>query len=499
MKKISEGFLFSLVLTILLAWGSVAQAQDLEGRVIRKVLPNGLTILLLERPLSPTVSLYIRYKAGAVDDEDGRTGAAHLLEHMLFKGTESIGSLDPAKDAALLKQIFHVGGELDRERARGVRADPQRVKALTAELRDLELRHRKTYRSNEIDRLYTVNGAVGLNASTGQDLTTYHVSLPVNRIELWARIESDRMMRPVFREFYAERNVVLEEHRQRVETDPDGLLYEQFIAAAFIAHPYRRPILGWPSDLRLLEPADLQAFLRQHHAPNNTVIAIVGSIRPDSVLSLIEKYFGGIPRQEEISHRHITEEPPQRGERRVRVEFNARPQLMIGYHKPTLPHFDDDVFDIIEALLSSGRTSRFYKRLVEEKGLAERASAANGLPGSRYPNLFAIFATPRDPHPPESLEKEIYVEIERLQKDPVPAAELEKVKNRMRVDYIRDLASNEGLASKLSYYEAITGDWRYITDHLQVIDRITPADIQKVARTYLVPENRTVAVLENKP
>jgi predicted Zn-dependent peptidase len=498
MKKISKGFLFSIVLTILLAWGAVAQAQDLEGRVIRKVLPNGLTILLLERPLSPTVSLYIRYKAGAVDDEDGKTGTAHLLEHMLFKGTESIGSLDPAKDAALLKQIFHVGGELDRERARGVQAAPQRVKALTAELRDLESRHRKTYRSNEIDRLYTVNGAVGLNASTGQDLTTYHVSLPMNRIELWARIESDRMIRPVFREFYAERDVVLEEYRQRVETDPDGLLYEQFIAAAFIAHPYRRPILGWPSDLKLLDPGILRAFLQHHHAPNNTVVAVVGRIQTDSVLRLIEKYFGGIPRQE-ISRLHITDEPSQRGERRVRVEFDARPQLMIGYHKPTLPHFDDYVFDIIEALLSSGRTSRFYKKLVEEKGLAERAVAANGLPGSRYPNLFAIFATPRDPHTTESLEKEIYVEIERLQKDSVPADELEKVKNRMRVDYIRDLASNEGLASKLSYYEAIAGDWRYITDHLQVIDRVTPADIQRVSKTYLVPENRTVAVLEKKP
>ncbi|NPU83065.1 MAG: insulinase family protein [Syntrophaceae bacterium] len=487
-----------LILSALLLWGGIAQAEDLEGRVLRKILPNGLTVLLLERPLSPTVSLYIRYRAGAADDPDGRTGTAHLLEHMLFKGTETIGPLDPAGDAELLERIFQVGGELDRERARGDQADTGKVKDLIARLEDLQSRHRKTFKSNEIDRLYSMNGAVGLNASTGQDVTTYHVSLPMNRIELWARIESDRMIRPVFREFYAERDVVQEERRQRTDTDPGGLLYERFMAAAFISHPYRRPILGWPSDLAFLDPTVLRSFLLHHHAPNNTVIAVVGRIRTDDVIRLIERYFGDIPRQAPLFG-HLTEELTQRGERRVRVEFDARPQVMIGWHKPALPHFDDYVFDVIEALLSRGRTSRFYQKLVEETGVAESAAAASSLPGSRYPNLFVFFGTPRDPHTPEALEKAVQAEIAILQKEPVPEKELEKVKNRMRADYIRELASNEGLASKLSYYEAIAGDWRYITGHLKVIDRITPADVQRVARTYLVPENRTVGVLEKKP
>ncbi len=490
--------LFLLLVAALLAWEAAAHAQDLEKRVIRRVLPNGLTVLLLERPLSPTVSLYVRYKSGAVDDEDGKTGTAHFLEHMLFKGTESIGPLDPAGDAELLERIFRAGGDLDRERARGERADPERIKTLTGVLRDLESRHRATYRSNEIDRLYTINGAVGLNASTGQDVTTYHVSLPMNRLELWARIESDRMVRPVFREFYAERDVVLEERRQRVETDPDGLLYERFLAAAFTVHPYRRPILGWASDIPFLDPAALRSFLRQHHAPNNTVIAVVGRIRPDDVFRLIERYFGGIPRQEPLP-RPIAEEPPQTDERRIRVAFDARPQLMIGWHKPALPHFDDYVFDVIEALLSRGRTSRFYRELVEKKGLAEKAAAMSGIPGSRYPNLFVVYGTPRDPHPVAALEKAVHEEIERLRNEPVTASELEKIKNRMRAEFIRDLASNEGLARTLSYYEAVAGDWRYVTGHLQVIERITPGDVQRVARTYLVPENRTVAILEKQP
>jgi len=497
MKRTPERHLFLFVLAGLLFCGSIAHGQDLEDRVIRRVLPNGLTVLLLERPLSPTVSLYIRYKAGAVDDPDSGTGAAHLLEHMLFKGTESIGPLDRAADAELLERILQTGRELDRERARGNRADADKLKTLAARLQDLQSNHRKAFRSNEIDRLYTMNGAVNLNASTGQDVTTYHVSLPMNRIELWARIESDRMIRPVFREFYSERDVVQEERRQRTDADPDGLLYERFMSAAFISHPYRRPIIGWPSDIAFLDPAVLQAFLLHHHAPNNTVITVVGSFRPDEVFRLIERYFGDIPRQETPSDR-FTEEPPQGGERRIRVHFDARPRLMIGWHKPALPHYDDYVFDVIEALLSRGRTSRFYRRLVEEEGVAESAAAMSSLPGSRYPNLFAFFGTPREPHSPEALEKAVYAEIARLQEELVPEKELEKVKNRMRADSIRELASNEGMASKLSYYEAVAGDWRYINRHLKVIDRITAEDVRRVARTYLIPDNRTVAVLEKK-
>ena len=245
--------------------------------------------------------------------------------------------------------------------------------------------------------MYTENGAVGLNASTGQDLTTYNVSLPANKIELWARIESDRMANTVFREFYQERDVVLEERRQRIESDPDGKLYEEFMNVAFSAHPYRRPILGWSADVRRLTMKDLENFSRFHHAPNRTVIAIVGDIDRKEVRRLIEKYFGTIPGQDNITSM-MTEEPRQSGERRVSVLMDANPQLIIGFHKPALPDPDDYVLEVIESILSRGRTSRFYKTLVEEKGLAEDVQASNGTPGSRYSNLFAIFATPR--HPP---------------------------------------------------------------------------------------------------
>ena len=358
--------------------------------------------------------------------------------------------------------------------------------------------HRRQTVSNEIDRLYTENGAVGLNASTGQDLTTYQVSIPANRIELWARIESDRMRNPVFREFYTERDVVMEERRQRYESNPDGKLLESYLAAAFIAHPYRRPVIGWPSDLRFLDMAYMRRFFKETHAPNNTVIALVGDIHSPEVLKVVKKYFGPIPAQK-LTPAPVTEEPVQSGERRIEVLYSADPKLILGYHKPPPPDFSDYVFDLIESLLTRGRTSRLYKNLIEEKRLATSIQAHNGLPGARYPNQFVFFATPRHPHTNLDLERAIDGEIEKLKNDPVSESELEKVKNRLRADFIRGLDSNAGLAGMLSYYEALLGDYRYLTGYTAAIDKITPEDIRKAARTYLTRDNRTVASGVRKP
>ncbi|MDX9821694.1 MAG: pitrilysin family protein, partial [Syntrophales bacterium] len=259
---------------------------DLEERVQKHVLSNGLTVLLFERRQSPTVSLYIRYRAGAVDEPEGKTGMAHLLEHMMFKGTKTIGSKSFSQERPILDKIADTGRLLDAERREKGRADAARIETLTKRLEQLQQSHRRWTVSNEIDRLYTENGAADLNASTGQDLITYHVSLPANKIELWARIESDRMRNTVFREFFAERDVVMEERRQRSESDPGGKLYEQFIAAAFTAHPYRRPILGWPSDMRNLDMDTMAEFYRRTHAPNNTVIAVVGDVNAATAMKL---------------------------------------------------------------------------------------------------------------------------------------------------------------------------------------------------------------------
>lgn len=489
------GVIASLLLIIITP--SLGFSYEMGNRVLSYTLKNGLRILMVERHLSPTVSLYIRHRVGAVDESDGRTGTAHLLEHMLFKGTKTIGTKNYHEEQKILKLIAETGKEIDLEKMKGKNANKSRVQALSERMEVLQKKHKKWFVENEIDRLYVENGGDNVNASTGQDLTTYHVSLPSNKIELWARIEADRMTGPVFREFYSERNVVIEERKQRIESEPDGQLYEQFLATAFIAHPYRRPVLGWPSDMRFLSLEYTEVFFKRYHAPNNTVIAVVGDIDPANTLTIIRKYFGAIPSRH-LDPSPITEEPPQKGERRVDIVSDANPQMVIGYHKPAMPDFDDYVFDVIECILSKGRTSRFYRVLVEEKALAESVHAVNGLPGAKYDNLFAIFAKPRHPHTNAEIESAIYDEIEKLKIKPVTTRELEKVKNQIKADFIRSLNSNLGLANLLSYFEAVSGSYQYITDHIKVIERVTSEDIMRVAKKYLAPDNRTVAKLVYK-
>jgi predicted Zn-dependent peptidase len=496
-KRTTTILFISLIILIFLVQSAFAAESDLESRIRKDTLANGIRVLLLERPLSPTVSLYIRQRAGAVDEASGKSGSAHMLEHMMFKGTQTIGTRNYKKERAILENIEEAGRLLDLEHRKTGGADAGTAEALQAKLQALQDEHKKWMIPNEIDRIYTENGAESMNAGTGQDLTVYYVSLPSNKIELWARIESDRLLNPVFREFYTERDVVMEERRQRIETSPGGKLAEQFFATAFQAHPYGNPILGWPSDLRFLNMDDVSSFFRMARAPHHTVIAVVGAIQPKETLAIIRRYFGQIPAQK-TDPPLITEEPPQIGERRVEVIFDAKPQFMMGYHKPPPPARDDYTLDVIEAILSRGRTSRFHRTMVEGLKIAESVDASNGMPGARFPNLFMIYGTPRHPHECPELERAVDAELEKIKREPVPEQELQKVKNQMKADFIRRLNSNSALASMLSYYEVLLGDYRYLTNYINVIDTITPDEIMQAAQKYFNRENRTVATLVSK-
>jgi predicted Zn-dependent peptidase len=495
----SIGIIFGLVMTALATSDVItpACAYDLEKKVHSYTLENGLKVLIAERHFSPTVSFYIRYKVGAVDESDDQTGAAHLLEHMLFKGTKTIGALDWRREEPILEKIRAIIKDIDRESMKGDRADRQKLESLQQRLSSLQTRARRLFEENEIDRLYTENGGFDMNAFTGYDQTTYFVNLPSNKIELWARIESDRMMNPVFRDYYSERNVIIEERKQTVGSRPSRQLMEDFLATAFMVHPYRRPILGWESEMRFLDIDAVRKFFTTYHGPNNTVIAVAGDVNPDEVMRIIGKYFGSIPRQE-LPQRHIPTEPTQTGERRIELISDSNPELIIGYHKPTLPSFDDYVFDLIDMILSRGRTSRLHASLVEGKEIATEVTTANGFPAARYPNLFVFFVTPRHPHTNGECEKAVYEEIDRLQNEPVQEEEIRKAKNQLKADFFRKLDSNGGLASMLSYYESIAGDYRYINNYLASIERISAGDIMKAANTYFIPENRTVARLVTK-
>src|SRR5207249_1404107 len=309
----------------------------------------------------------------------------------------------------------------------------------------------------ELAILYQRNGGVGLNATTGKDLTRYYLSFPSNRLPLWASLESDRMANGVLREFYKEKNVVLEERRQSTDNSPSGSLHEAFAAAAFMAHPYGLPLIGWPSDLEALSRAQTEAFFQTYYGPGNAVLAIVGDIKPNEVIALVEQTFGRIPSRQP-SPPVLTVEPPYAGERRVEVEFSAEPQLLIGYHKPSASHPDEDVFDVLEALLSEGRTARLYKRLVQEKQLAASIEAFSDYPGAQYPNLFVISAAPRAPHTTAEVEQAVYEELDRLKREPVSPHELQKILNQVDAAQVRALRSNSGMASRLAYLQPTSED-----------------------------------------
>ncbi len=470
---------------------------DLAEKVVKAKLKNGLTVLMMERHLSPTVALYIRHCVGAVDETKGESGAAHLLEHMMFKGTTTIGTKNYPAEKKLLRTIEQTGDALDKERRKLQKSDPKTIQNLTFQLKELQDQQKQYVIANEIDRLYTENGGLDMNASTGQDATTYKVSLPANKLELWARIETDRLLNPVFREFYTERDVVMEERRQRTESDPDGKLYEQFLNAAYKTHPYGRPIIGWTEDLTYLSPSSVKKIFAKYQAPANIVIAVVGDINPAETLKLINKYFGRLPASRELKT-IIPAEPMQTEERRVTVLFDANPMMIIGFHKPTAPAYDDYILDVLETILTKGRTSRMYNLLVTNMQIAESISASNGVPGTRYPNLFTIFAKPRHPHNNTELEEIIIKEIDKIKTEPVSDAELAKAKNQLKMGYLQSLDSNAELAEILSYYEALLGDFHYFSNYLTNVEKVTGADIQRVARLYLNSENRTIAVLNKK-
>ena len=496
MKRHNILILFFISAAFFLVYGH-SYGFGLENRVIKTKLKNGLTVLMLERHLSPTVSLYIRHRIGAVDEQNGESGAAHLLEHMMFKGTTTIGTRNYTAEKKIFNAIEKTGTALDKEKQKGQKADSKIIEKLTVQLKKLQDQQKKYIIPNEIDRLYTENGGLDMNASTGHDVTTYQVSLPANKIELWARIEADRLLNPVFREFYTERDVVMEERRQRVESDPDGRLYEQFLSTAYKTHPYGRPILGWEKDLMNLSSDSVKKIFEKYQAPESIVIAVVGDIKPAETLKLIEKYFGRIPAgNKNISS--IPEEPQQTDERRAEISFDANPAMIIGFHKPNAPAYDDYVFDVLESILSKGRTSRLYNHLVTDLQIAKSVSASNGVPATRYPNLFTIFAQPRYPHTNAELEKLILQEIENIKNQSVTDEELIKAKNNIRMDYIKSLDSNSEIASILSYCEILLGDYRYFSEYLKNIEKVTAEDIRKAANTYLKKDNRTTAVLNNK-
>ncbi|HTG81020.1 MAG TPA: pitrilysin family protein [Geobacteraceae bacterium] len=493
MNALQRFFFLSILLLILVP---PCFGAGLADKVREHTLNNGLKLLMVERHTSPTVAAWIRFKVGSVDERSDERGLAHLLEHMLFKGTTTLGTTDYAAEKPLLDKIEETAQEMMAEQAKREKGDAKRIGELKKELDRLEAEAEKYVVKEEFSVIYSRNGGAGYNAFTAKDGTTYLINIPSNKLELWAAIESDRMQNAVLREFYTERDVVAEERRRSSEAEPMGRLWETFQAAEFMAHPYGQPTIGWMSDISFLSRAKAEAFLHKYYAPNNAIVAIVGDIDPEATIALVERYFGNIPPKTPVGPVE-TVEPPQAGEKRVEVMGDAEPQLLIAFHKPAIAHPDDYVFDVIDMLLSEGRTSRLYKKLVVEQQLATEVGTFTG-PGSRYPNLFVIEATPRAPHTAAEVEKAIEAELERLKTEPVTDRELQQILNTLEYEEYRQMSSNGGLARNLTEYEAVTGSWRYLIEHRQKVAKVTPADVVRVAQKYLVEENRAVGFIMKK-
>jgi predicted Zn-dependent peptidase len=486
-------------LAVLLAFSAAfAAAQDLaafEKRITVKKLSNGLMVVICERPEAPVFSFFTHVDAGSVQDPMGATGLAHMFEHMAFKGTDKIGTTDYAAEQVALEKVEKAYTAYLEERDKPVDRNDQKLQELQKAWQDTVAEAGKYVKSNEFSQILETNGVEGLNAFTNEDETAYHYSLPENRLELWAYLESERFMHPVMREFYKERNVVIEERRMRTDSNPIGRLLEQFTTAAFQAHPYHRPTIGWMSDLNSFSATDAQKFFDQYYIPSNMVVAVVGDVKAAEAMPVIEKYFGRIRSHAKPDERTTTE-PPQNAERRVVLHEMAQPLYLEGYHRPDYRNKDDAVYDAIADLMSNGRTSRLYRALVRDKKIASNSAGFTGLPGNKYPHLFAFYAFPMPGHKPEEVADAIHTEIERLKKEDISDQELKMIKTRAKANLLRGLASNEGLAFQLALYQARYDDWRQLFRQVENIDKVTKADVRRVAAQTFVATNRTVGIIE---
>lgn len=481
---------------ILLACGPVRAAggfTGIESQVREFTLPNGLTFLVLERHEAPVFSFRTYVDAGGVDEVAGITGVAHMFEHMAFKGTRTVGTTDFPAEAKALDAIDAAWEALFAERQKGYEADSTRLAGLEAAFKQAQEAAADFVVSNDFSKLLDENGAVGVNAYTSMDNTNYFYSLPSNRLELWARLESDRLTQPVLREYYKEREVVQEERRFQ-ESSPRGRAMSAFWLSAFLAHPYGNGLIGHISDLKAISRHDAEEFFRRHYVARNMAIAVVGDVRFDDVKRLAERYFSGVSDAPEPRPVR-TVEPPHAAEIRVEVVETAQPALTIAYHIPS--GFDPDwpAYVLLGQILGSGRSSRLYERLVKEDQSAARVFAYAGFPGEKYPNLLMVQAALNRDASPDSVEAAVYEEIDRLVTDGPTVEEMRKVKRQNRAGYIRSLRSNGGLAGQLAEGQALYGDWRKSFRWLEEVEGVTAEDVQRVAKAALRKENRVVGVL----
>lgn len=488
------------VLAMVFAWPCLSPAESILERFERKVteftLDNGLTFLVVERHQAPVVSFVTCVKVGSVNEPAGRTGLAHLFEHMAFKGTETIGTENWEEEKEVLAQLDKAYAAWIEEKAKR-EPDPGDLKKKRRRFEELREKARSYVVPNEFAKIIELNGGTNLNAGTSSEYTIYFSSFPANRAELWFSLESDRLRNPVWREFYTEKEVVREERRMRVESDPTGKLIERLLATAFLAHPYGNPVIGWDSDIVAAKSRDLDRFYRDFYVPQNMTVAVAGDVDPEQIRTWAQTYFGVIPKADDPPD-VVTREPEQDGQRTVRLRSGNQPVFARAYHTVSRFHEHAPALDLLGDILAKGRTSRLYRKLVEDERLAASIFAFNGYPGDVYPSLFIVFGVPNKGISLDELSTAIDTQIEKVRNEGVTQEELDRARTKVKADLIRSLDSNLGMARALAKAEILGGDWRRVFSILGDYDRVTPAEIQQAAKAYLRPENSTEGRLVNR-
>lgn len=494
MKRVVTGVMTGMLATVSLTLA----AQDLDAfaeRVSEFTLDNGLHFIVVERPVAPVATFVTFVNVGGVDEPVNNTGVAHIFEHMAFKGSSRIGTNDHEAEQQALQRMDDAYRAWLAESYSSA-PDQSRLDSLWQTFEQWQTQAGSYIKSEEFSQIIEREGGVGLNAFTSADATGYFYSLPQNKAELWFFLEAERFMDPVFREFYVEKDVIMEERRMRTDSNPQGRLLEEFLSVAYSAHPYRNPVIGWASDITATTIADTQRFFETYYVPSNMTIAIAGDVKTEDMRALAEKYFAAMPA---APHPPAvkTIEPAQRGERRFVIEEQSQPLFIAGYKTVAAGHPDAAALEMLSQILSAGRTSRLYQRMVQDEQLALGVQALTGFPGSRFPSLFVTFAVPNMGVSLASVEQVINEEIEKAKQGDIHQEELDRAVTNARAGVVRGLNSNMGLALGLAQAHAQRGDWREAFSYLEDLEAVTLADLQRVAQQYLVPGNRTVGMISN--
>jgi len=482
-----------------------AQAAGVTLDVKEHVLKNGMKILMIPKPGVPRVVCHVYFQVGSINEMPGITGSAHVHEHLMFKGTEVMGVTDYAKDSEIDRKIDALMDKIYREKYWRSDGDPAKIAGWQKEYEELAAAEKAYIIKDDLWTQYMKNGGTGLNASTSQETTGYYVTLPSNKVELQMFLESDRLMNARFREFYSEKDVIMEERRLS-ENRPGYLFGEQVSAAFYTASPYHWGVIGWMDDLRKMTKEDLVEFHNRYYVPNNAVAIYVGDFEPAAIIAMAEKYFGRLPKGPDLEPIR-TGEPPQYGEKRLYGEGPAPTSLEMMFHTPPDGDADTAALSILAGTLGSGGggfrgrggggTGRLYKMLVRDKQMAVSASASSRA--QWYVGSFQFSATPRVDKgvKPEDLEKEIWAEVERVKKEGLTEEEIQKAKNKGEAAFIRSLASTAGLASRVGRAELKRG-WRSILTDLEDLQKVTNEDIKRVAAKYFVKDNSLTAIYTRK-